>query len=142
MSVEGTNNFRDEYSPAFGAVFSTRLGDRGSVYVEPMWVGNTNRPLFHPEPGFSSEGDGSLLVGLGTRVRVLETVYVAAEYVPRLGGFDNGNDHLSFGLKKRVGGHLFQVNFSNGLGVSPAQVAQGGNNADWYIGFNITRKFY
>ena len=37
----------------------------------------------------------SFLIGLGTRVRVLDTVYVSAEYVPRVSGFANGDDDLS-----------------------------------------------
>jgi hypothetical protein len=41
-----------------------------------------------------------------------------------------------------VGGHSFLLNFSNGIGTTMAQVARGGTEADWYIGFNITRKFY
>ena len=38
--------------------------------------------------------------------------------------------------------HLLQVNLSNGLDSSPAQVAGGADHEDWFIGFNITRKFY
>ena len=30
--------------------------------------------------------------------------------------------HVSVAIEKRIGGHLFQVNVSNGLGGSPAQV--------------------
>jgi hypothetical protein len=42
-----------------------------------------------------------------------------------------------------VGGHVFQVNFSNGVATTLSEVAQGGaNNDDWYLGFNISRKFW
>jgi len=35
------------------------------------------------------------------------------------------------------------LNFSNALGTTRAQVARGAfNNDDWYMGFNISRKFY
>ena len=142
VSVEGTDNFREDYSPAFGAVLSKRFTDRAAVYIQPIWVGNSNKPLFHPEPQFSSDDEHSFLLGHGTRLRVLDTVYVSTEYVPRAAGFSNGDDQISVSLEKRAGGHLFQVNFSNGLGTSPAQVAGGGDNANWYIGFNIARKFY
>ena len=142
VSVEGGDNFTEAYSPAFGAIVSKRLSNRAAVYAQPMWVGNTNRSLFHPELDFSSDETDSLMVGLGTRVRVLPTVNVVAEYVPRVHGFDNGDHHLSFAVEKRVGGHVFQANFSNGLGSSPAQIAAGGDLEDWFIGFNITRRFY
>ena len=142
LSVEGFDNFRGDYSPAVGAVLSQRFQDRASVYVEPIWVGNTNKLVLHPEVGFTSDNEDTLIVGLGVRIQVLDTVYVAAEYVPRVSGFDNGDNHSSVGLEKRVGGHLFQLNLSNGLGATPAQVAQGGDNGNWFIGFNIARKFY
>ena len=142
VSVEAFDNFRQEYSPAVGAVFSKRLSERGAVYVEPIWIGNANKALFHPEPGFASSDEHSLVLGLGSRIRVLDTVYMTGEYVPRLIGFDNGDHHVSVGVEKRAGGHLFQVNISNGLGATPAQVAQGADNGNWYIGFNIARKFY
>ena len=44
-SIDGTNNFRDSYSPALGVAISRTLGSRGAVYVEPIWVNNSN-----PEP--------------------------------------------------------------------------------------------
>ena len=50
---------------------------------------------------------------------------------------------ISFGLEQRAGGHLFQLNFSNGFGTTLAQVARGGSRRDdWYLGFNLSRKFY
>ena len=51
VSVEGNNNFREEYSPTLGLVFSRHIRDRAAVYVEPLWVGNANKPgLVHLEP--------------------------------------------------------------------------------------------
>ena len=40
VAVEGSDNFREEYSPTLGVVFSQRIRDRAAVYVEPLWVGN------------------------------------------------------------------------------------------------------
>ena len=41
-----------------------------------------------------------------------------------------------------LGGHNFQLNFVNGFGTTFAQMARGGTYDDWFIGFNISRKFY
>ncbi len=50
---------------------------------------------------------------------------------------------ISFGIEQRAGGHVFQLNFSNGFGTTLAQVARGGTACDdWYLGFNLSRKFY
>ena len=42
-----------------------------------------------------------------------------------------------------AGGHSFQINVSNGFGTTLGQLAGGGvSYDDWYIGFNISRKFF
>jgi hypothetical protein len=136
-SVDGTNNFRDRYSPAVGAVVSRELGRHGAVYVEPIWVNNSNAL-----PTALVDDNDTLMVGVGTRLRVRPTVYLVAEIVPRT-GFAPGANHASFGVEKRAGGHIFQMNFSNGFATTMAQVARGGfTNDDWYLGFNISRKFF
>jgi hypothetical protein len=137
-SINGTNNFRDSYSPALGAVISRELGPHGALYAQPMWVNNSN-----PEPKELVEDNDTFMLGLGTRLRVRPSVYVTAEFAPRLGGYEPGEALMSFGVEKRVGGHSFSLNFSNSFATTMAPIARGGNsNDDWYIGFNIARKFY
>ncbi len=137
-SVDGTNNFKDSYSPALGVVLSREVGERAALYLEPVWVNNTNEL-----PSELVDDNSTVLLGLGARVRVRPTIYLLLEAVPRLAGYDPGSNHISFGVEKRAGGHLFQLNFSNSVATTLAQIARGGlNNDDWYIGFNISRKFY
>jgi hypothetical protein len=135
-SVDGTNNFRDDYSPAIGVALSRELGEHGAVYVEPVWVGNAN--LFDL-PG---DDNSTFLVGLGARLRVRPTVYLTGEFSPRA-GYSPGAHQASFAIEKRAGGHVFQLNFSNGFGTTMGQLARGGTASDdWYLGFNISRKFF
>lgn len=137
-SIDGTNNFQDSYSPALGAVISRELGRHGALYAQPMWVNNSN-----PEPKELVDSNNTFLLGLGTRLRVRPSVYVTAEFAPRLAGYDPGDALMSFGVEKRVGGHAFALNFSNSFATTMAPIARGGNSTnDWYIGFNIARKFY
>jgi hypothetical protein len=137
-SVDGTNNFSDSYSPALGAVVSREFGEHGALYAHPMWVNNSN-----PEPQELVDDNNTFLLGLGTRMRVLRTVYLTAEVAPRLSGYAPGDALMSFGIEKRVGGHAFSLNFSNGFATTMAPIARGGtDNSDWFIGFNISRKFY
>ena len=144
VSIEGGDNLREEYSGSVAAIVSKRLGEWASVYVEPIWVGNVNKPgRFHPSAGDGvTDDDDAVMVGLGARLRVRPTVYLLGEYVPRVSGFDLGSHHASFAIEKRAGGHSFQLNVSNSIGTTPAQVAQGASKDDWFIGFNIARKFY
>ena len=136
--MDGTNNFRDSYSPALGAVVSREFGDYGAVYFEPIWVNNTN---FEPSE-LTDDDQDTFLLGLGARIRIRPTVYLVGEIVPRV-GFDPGVNHGAFAIEKRAGGHAFQLNFSNGFGTTLGQVARGGtSNDDWYLGFQISRKFF
>ncbi len=138
LAVDGTNNFRDDYSPTVGAIVSRTVGQWLALYAEPAWVGDTN--AFDP-PG---QDDSTVVLGLSSRVRVRPTVYGVIEIVPRLSGHSPGDPAIAFGIEKRAGGHLFQINFSNSVGTTVAQTLRdgGASTEHWYIGFNISRKFY
>jgi hypothetical protein len=141
-SIDGTNNFRDSYSPALGAILTREFGEHGAIHVEPIWVNNTN-----DKPSEIVDHNDTFLLGVGGRFRVRPTVYVVAEIAPRLAGFDPKKTSTSFALEKRVGGHAFQLVFSNTFGLTMAQIARGGEpngdgGSNWYMGFNISRKFF
>jgi hypothetical protein len=104
-SIDGTNNFKDSYSPAIGAVVSRKFGDIAALYLEPIWVNNTNQL-----PKELVDFNNTFLIGIGARVRVRPTVYLVGEVVPRT-GYKPGVDHGSFAIEKRAGGHTFQLNF-------------------------------
>jgi hypothetical protein len=137
-TIDGTNNFRDSYSPALGLVLSREVGDRAAFYLEPIWVNNSN-----PLPDELADDNSTFMIGLGTRLRIRPTVYVLLEAAPRVAGHDPDVTHVSFGIEKRAGGHSFQLNVSNSFGTTMGQIARGGtSNDDWYLGFNISRKFF
>ena len=138
VSVDGTNNFRDQYTPAFGSIVSRRFGERGALYVEPTWV-------HHADVQSSSAAGASdtFMVGLGGRLRVRPTVSVAAEFSPRASGYRPGVNHGSVAIEKRAGGHVFQLNVSDSFATTMGQIARGGPaSKDWFLGFNISRKFF
>jgi len=137
-TIDGTNNFRDSYTPALGAVISRTQGEWLALYIEPLWVNNASLL-----PSEVVEHNDSFLLGLGTRVRVRPTVYLVFEGAPRVAGHDPLTGQMSFGLEKRAGGHMFQLTFSNGFGTTIGQLARGArNNEDWHLGFSISRKFF
>lgn len=135
-TAEGTNNFRDSYSPGLGVIVSREFSDRGAVYVEPIWMNNTN-----PLPSDLADDNDAFLVGLGARIRLTANVYGVMELTPRVAGYAPGKTQVAFGVEKRAGGHSFQINVGNGFGTTFGQIARGGTD-DWYLGFNISRKFY
>ena len=138
VNVDGTNNFRDSYSPGVQVVLSRELGEHGAVYVAPSYVNNSS-----PLPSELVDDNNTTMIGLGTRLRLRRNTYVTFEASPRIAGYAPRTALMSFGLEQRAGGHVFQLTFSNGLGTTLAQVARGGTaRDDWYIGFNLSRKFY
>jgi hypothetical protein len=134
LSVEGTDNFQERYSPALGAAVSRTVADRLAVYATPVWVHNTAAIL-------NLERD-TVFVGIGGRVRVSSTVYLVGEVAPRAGGYRPDQAAYGFAIEKRAGGHLFQLNFNNGQGTTLGQLARGGFADSLYLGFNLARKFF
>ncbi|HUQ89457.1 MAG TPA: DUF5777 family beta-barrel protein [Vicinamibacterales bacterium] len=138
VNVDGTNNFRDSYSPGVQLILSRELGEHGALYLAPSYVNNSS-----PEPQELVDDNDTIMLGLGARLRLRRNTYVTVEGSPRMTGYAPGVPLVAVGLEQRAGGHVFQLTFSNGLGTTLAQVARGGTaRDDWYIGFNLSRKFF
>jgi hypothetical protein len=134
LGIEGRDNFSEEYSPNAAVVLSRKLGQRAALYAVPTWVGNAR---------FGQDDESSLILGVGARLLLADGVAVTGEWHPRVAGVTDRRNIYAFGIEKRVGGHAFQINFSNDLVTTPGQIARGQLEPDdLFIGFNITRKFY
>ncbi len=137
-TFEGTNNLSDQLSPAAGVLVSRKVARFAALYAEPIFVFNTNA-----QPSDLVDQNDTMLLGLGARLRIRPSTYLVGEITPRIAGYDPGVNLASFGIEVRAGGHLFQLNFSNGIGTTIGQLARGGSSNDsWFIGFNISRKFF
>jgi hypothetical protein len=134
VAIQGTNNFQERYSPSLGLVASREIAERVALYVAPIWVHNS-------AAGTGVDRD-TLLLGLGGRARLGSSVYVVAEASPRTNGYAPGQVEYGFGIEKRVGAHVFQLNFSNTFGTTYGQIVRGGGSDALYLGFNLTRKFF
>jgi hypothetical protein len=133
ISIEGADNFQEQFAPAVGVVISRLVGTRIAAYVTPMWVDNTDA---------NQPGSSTTYVGFGGRVRIAGSTYVAAEVAIRAGGYAPDEAAYGFSLEKRAGGHVFSLTFTNTFGTTFAQMARGGAANSLYLGFNLSRKFY
>jgi hypothetical protein len=133
-SIEGVNNFQDQYAPVLGAVVSRTIDERLAMYASPMWAHNTAAVLGADRDTF--------YVGLGGRLRLLSSMYIVGEVTPRVSGFAPGDPEYGFGIEKRVGGHFFSLTFTNSFGSTFGQLARGGTPDSLYLGFNLARKFF
>ena len=119
-------------------------GATGALSLQDM-VAKMTRPraLWLMLPAAVVDRNNTFMVGIGARVRIRPTVYIVVEASPRASGYKPGVSHGSFGIEKRAGGHMFQLNFSDSFGTTLAQIARGGPvGRDWFMGFNISRKFF
>ena len=152
-SIEGTDNFQEKYAPSIGVVVSRIVGTRIAAYLTPIWTDNTAASLDaiahdhdHDEHSATDERPhvqhSTTVLGVGGRVRVGGTTYVAAEIVPRVSGYAPDEPAYGVSIEKRVGAHVFSLTFTNMFGTTFAQVARGGATSTLYLGFNLGRKFY
>jgi len=141
LSVEGTDNFRDDYSTALGVVVSRTYGRRFALYASPTFVWNSVTPMLGTDVPLVTEDTNTAYIGLASRVMLPKTTYIALEYTPRLTGFAPGRGTWGVGIEKHTRGHLFQLNFTNSFGTTYGQLARGGEHSNVYLGFNIARKF-
>ena len=137
-TLEGANNLRGAKSSALGVLLSKKLGKVAAVYAEPLFVVNSNLADLASDPD-----NNTAMIGLGARVRIRPAVYLVGEVTPRFSGYRPGVDQGSFAIEMRSGGHTFQINISNGFGTTLGQLTRSGVTSDsWFIGFNISRKFF
>jgi hypothetical protein len=165
-SIEGLNNFHrgnvveeedNAYATALSPLLSRTMGNYAAFYLQPSYIFHSNTYSTagceehiehgHDIPGCANLEEGiesnTLLVGLSTRLRVRPSVYLVGSWTPRASGFRPGVSLKTFGIEKRLRGHVFQLNLSNGLGTTMAEMARGASSDnDWFLGFNISRKFY
>jgi hypothetical protein len=137
VAIEGTQNFREEYAPSVGVAISRMFGDVAAIHIDPIFVANANLATG------GADSENTFAVGVGGRVTIGPSLYVVGEVTPRLSGYRPGTSVGSVAIEKRVGGHSFQINVSNAFGTTLRQLVEGAADADqWYLGFNITRKFF
>ena len=135
VSIEGTDNFSDEFSPALGAVVSHQIGDAAALYAVPVWVHNTGSQYgtIRAIPATSASAAGFASCRPSTSPpRCLHASVVIKP----------GQAEYGFAIEKRAGGHMFQLNFTNTFSTTYGQVARGGFEDSLYLGFNLARKFF
>ena len=164
VSTEGLDNLQEARQPAVAAVLSRTWGQRLAIYASPTFVNGTyHAALFaagapghehdHGGGGAGPNGAGDVnadddeidndtfFIGLGTRARLRPSVFVVAEYSPRMAGYAPGDPMWGVGLEKLTHGHTLALTLTNSYATTPGQIARGGTPEALYLGFNITRKF-
>jgi len=97
-------------------------------------------------PNFSDPSD-MFAVGIGGRIRLSNRISLTADYLYRINpnNLDGTRDPLSIGFDIETGGHVFQLHFSNALGMNERSFLTE-TTGQWgkgqiQFGFNIMRAF-
>jgi len=158
VSNEGLDNMQEAQQPAVAVVLSRTWGQRLAIYASPTYVDGTyHAALFAageaghehdhggggagPNTADGEPDNGTFFIGLGTRARLLPSVFVVGEYSPRMAGFAPGDAMWGVALEKMTHGHTLALTLTNSYATTPGQIARGGTPEALYLGFNITRKF-
>ncbi|MEP6903637.1 MAG: DUF5777 family beta-barrel protein, partial [Actinomycetota bacterium] len=141
-SVEGNDNFTEEYTYNLQAMMSARLGKRVYLFFSPAVHLNSNgQHRFNPRPeqffppasvanSFKLPTNGASF-GFGATVLITHDIVALFDFAPRTGfklgqvnpifdnnfnviGFKNeSHPSIGFGLQKNIGKHSFALTFSN-----------------------------
>lgn len=150
-SLEGQNNLRVDPQPGLSATLSHMHGMWLALYASPTYVHNAHTATLilihegHTHAAGTEDTDSNArdttFIGLGTRVRIRETVSLVAEVSPRIAGYKPDRAAWNAGVEKLTRGHVLQLNVGNNFDSTAGMVARGGSPHDVYMGFNLSRKF-
>lgn len=132
--------FQDRLSYVAQVLIARKFSPKFSAQLTPVFVHrNVVNKLF--------ENNDDYALGIAGRYKITRSLAITGEYFHRLNQLKNSPyyNSLGFGLEIETGGHVFQMVFSNSLGmIDRAVVAEtDGNfsNGDVHFGFNVSRAF-
>lgn len=141
LEDEVTRSFKNKLTYVYQALIARKFSERLSLQITPTY-------LYRNLPELAGDKRGLFSVGLGGRLKLSKRVSVNAEYF--WAAHDNNaalpyHDSMAFGVDIETGGHVFQLHFTNSLGMIEKQFI-GETTGSWgkgdvHYGFNISRTF-
>src|SRR4030042_1727080 len=133
VTLEGSGNLKLNLQISLSHQVSKRL----SFMAVTAFSTNTNFWELNPEGTFS--------VGLGARYMIFKDFSVILEWIPVVAGYKDTQNGWGLGIEKKIGGHVFQVFFTNSFGLTGSQFFPGGglrlDAFDFRCVFSIFRTF-
>lgn len=135
-----TNQQRASY---FGQlIIGSKVNENLSIQLSPSFLYNASHAVIS-DPNRQASQQWAL--GMGMRYKISKRSSINVEYIPVL--TDKGAVHNSFsvGMDLETGGHVFQFQLTNSMGLNEAQFISNTtnqwNNAGIRLGFNLSRVF-
>lgn len=130
----------DRLAYAFELLIARKLTPNFSLQLEPIFVHRNE--VIGP-----ADNKDDFALGLGARHKITRSLALSGDYFYRVNKVINSSDYdaIGLGVDIETGGHVFQLVFTNSLGMFTRAVVsetQGDFfDGDIHFGFNITRNF-
>lgn len=136
-ALKVTGSDRTYYSAQL--LLGSKLNRNTSVQLSPTYT-RYNRII-----GFTGGNNNMFSLGLLARQKLSRRISLTAEYFWQLTRFDDTYDPLSVGVDINTGGHVFQLHFTNSLGMTEHsfihETRDSWGDGDIRWGFNLSRIF-
>lgn len=141
-TVDKEREFQDKLYYTAQVLIARKFGERLSLQLSPTY-------LYRTMPDVTGDEKVVLAVGIGGRFKISKRVSLNGEYFYTAREKNTltapYHDSMSFGVDIETGGHVFQLHFTNSLGMIEKQfigeTAGSWGKGDIHYGFNISRTF-
>ena len=134
----GVNINRASY--VFQLLMGLKFSEQLSLQIMPTFIHADNISFYHAMPGIFA-------IGIAGTQRLSKSMSVNAEYYYQLPANKAPGAHnvLSFGIDIGTGGHVFELHFTNSVGLTEksfiSETTGRWDKGDTRFGFNISRVF-
>ena len=124
----------------FQTIIGRKFNDRLTLQITPTMVHN-NLVNFH------TQSNDIYALGLGARFKVSKRIAITCDYFHNFNGLidDVNYDPFSIGIDIETGGHVFQLHFSNAVGMNErafiTETTNSWGKGQMRFGFNLSRVF-
>jgi len=135
----------DRLSYVLQILVARKFSEKFSWQIMPTFIHTDNFSYHHFKGNIYK--DGIFAIGTGGNLKVSKRMSLSAEYYYQFSGSQASDAHnvLSFSLDIGTGGHVFQLLFSNSIGLTEksfiSETSGRWDNGDALFGFNISRVF-
>jgi Membrane bound beta barrel domain (DUF5777) len=132
--------FEDRLSYVAQVMFARKFTPNFSAQITPVFVHRNT-----VEQDYENNDD--FAIGVGSRYKITKSLALSGEYYYRVNPHENTPyyNSIGFGLDIETGGHVFQLLFTNSLGMIERSVVTETDGdfgaGDIHFGFNISRTF-
>lgn len=132
--------FGDRTASVFQLLIARKISQGFSFQIMPTYIHADKISFNHPKRDI-------LAIGAAARQRLTKRLSITGEYYYQFPESKSPSSHnvLSFGIDIGTGGHIFQLHFTNSIGLNEktfiSETTGRWNKGDILFGFNISRVF-